>query len=101
MSDSFLTSVLEIVIVVDLLGVIAYFVLALLKPRHRPMESPSPAPSSTPPYSLWGRLIAATGLGSLARKKRTSSDRPLARESLEVAFGDLRRVLFGYEKGLA
>ena len=109
MSDNFLTSGLEIVVVLDLLGLIAYFALALLKPRHRPAGSPSRPSSSVTPYFFWRRPLPATRLGDLtrfltrplsSRRKRRSSTGPIARESLETTFGNLRRVLFSYEKGL-
>jgi len=108
MSDSFLTTVLEIVIVLDLLGVIAYFGLSLLRPK--PRASTSSAPSGTAPNSLWRRSMATGRFGHFTqilrhplsfRRARPTSPRPIARESLESAFGNLWRVLFSYENGLA
>ena len=108
MSDNFLTTVLEIVIVLDLLGVIAYFGLSLLRPRHR--TATSSAPSGVAPNTLWRRRMPHGRFGQFTqilrhpltfRRTRSTSPGPITRESLESAFGNLRRVLFSYEKGLA
>ena len=78
MFDQFLTSVLQIVIVVDILGVIAYFVLAGLRPKTDSMHSSK----SILDYLPWRRepsLVPATA----------------------SEFDQLRQVLYGFRQGLA
>ena len=79
MLDQFLTSVLQLVIVVDIIGVIAYFVLGGLKRRSAPS-----APSGT---SLLDRLPW----------RRPRAVVPAS----DTDFSQLRRVLFSYQEGLA
>ena len=82
MFDQFLTSILQIVIIVDVLGVIAYFVLAGLRPK--------PAEADDSPRSLLNFL-------PWRRQHRLAPvTRPTANE-----FDQLRQVLYGYRQGLA
>ena len=83
--DHFLTSVLQLVIVLDILGVIAYFVLGSLRSRSRkPQAAPAPIPHSP---SLWDRL----------RWRPALSESP---EALAPALDNLKRVLYSYQQGL-
>ncbi len=78
MLDQFLTSVLQLVIVVDIIGVVAYFVLGGLKRRSAP-----PLPSRT---SLLDRLPW----------RRPHAVAP----ATDTDFSQLQRVLFSYREGL-
>ena len=80
MFDSFLTSILQIIIVVDILAVVAYFVLGGFK-RKGSAKIASPA---TPKFRFNKKARPAT-LAS----------------NLPDAFGDLKRVLYSFERGLA
>tara|TARA_Y100000588_G_scaffold280120_1_gene297066 strand:- start:574 stop:822 length:249 start_codon:yes stop_codon:yes gene_type:complete len=82
MFDQVLTSILQIVIVVDILGVIAYFVLAGLRPKQADSgASESPSLSS---YLPWRRRC------NLQPVRATATE-----------FDQLRQVLYGFRSGLA
>jgi hypothetical protein len=76
MFDQFLTSVLQIVIVVDVIGVIAYFVLSGM--RNKNNAGPSRSLLSYLPWHREPSLVPAT-----------SSE-----------FDQLRQVLYGFRQGL-
>ena len=83
MLDHFLTSLLQIIIVVDILGVVAYFVLGVLKPK--PQKEAVPLRSGE---SIWTRL-------PWFRRPRP------AVQASDADFDQLRRILFSYQEGLA
>lgn len=84
--DHFLTAVLQLVIILDILGVIAYFVLGGLRSRSRKrLPEPAPVPPSHP--SLWDRLRWRSALGE-------------SPETLAPALDNLKRVLYSYQQGL-
>lgn len=80
MFDHFLTTVLQIIIVADVLGLIAYFVLGALKPQAREKNIPRPS-------SFWSRMPWG------------NSKAPLAATHNE--FGKLKDILHGYQQGLS
>ncbi len=83
--DLFLNSVLQVIVALDVLGIIAYFVLGGIRSRSR-KKQPAIQPLSRP-SSLWDRL----GWRSAPRESP---------EVLEPAFANLRRVLHSYQQGL-
>ena len=78
MFDQFLTSILQIVIVVDVLGVFAYFVLSGMRQKT---DSAKPS-RSIQSYLPWHREPALV--------RATSSE-----------FDQLRQVLYGFRQGLS
>ena len=82
MFDHFLTTVLQIIIVVDVLGLIAYFILGALRPETQKQNLP--LPQRTP---FWNRL---PWRNSQAQVVATSSE-----------FGKLKQILHSYREGLA
>lgn len=110
MFNNFLSSLLQIVIILDVVGVVAYFVLIGLKPR------PSDADATLLPPPTAGRSASASRslgwrgalgfhrlrsrLGHLVPRRRARPRMPMG-ESLEAAFGRLHRVLNSYQEGLA
>ena len=82
MLDHFLNYLLLIVIVIDVLGVIAYFALGALKKKKR-----GPIPIDLKGPTLWQRLFAR-------RQKQTVS-------ASDKDFTQLHRVLYGFQDGLA
>ena len=82
MLDHFLNYLLLIVIVIDVLGVIAYFALGALKKKKR-----VPIPIDLKGPTLWQRLFA--------RQK------PQTVPATDKDFARLQRVLYGFQEGLA
>ena len=125
MLNDFLSDILKIVIVLDVLGVIAYFVLGLKTKKAQPVAASVPEPeeafigtaddlcgpgflnpavaaADSPPLpvpatgtSLWRRLRSR-----LHRRQRTPSS-PVRTGTLDEAMSRLRRVLNSYETGLS
>jgi hypothetical protein len=85
MFDHFLTFVLQIVIAIDVLGAIAYFVLGALKGRSRKTSDPVVLELAPPRPSLWQRLFC----------------RPRPALATEGDLTRLRRVLYSFQEGLA
>lgn len=83
--DHYLNSVLQVIIALDVLGIVAYFVLGGIRSRASKKQL-VPQPVTPRPASLWNRL------------RWRSSCEPA--ESLEPAFANLRRVLYSYQQGL-
>lgn len=88
MFENTLTSLLQIVIVVDLLGAAAYFVLAGMRQHRRRMAQPEPAPAGLvvpmqQPFwaRLWGR-------------------QPELVPASDGDYGELRRILDSFRDGL-
>ena len=124
MLNDFLSDILKVVIVLDVLGVIAYFVLGLKTKKAQPVTANPPEPTEafvgttddlcgpgflnpavaaadSPPLaaapvgtSFYGRLRAR-----LHRRQRTSLS-PARAGTLDEAMARLRRVLNSYESGL-
>ena len=82
MLEHFLNNLLQIVIVIDVLGAIAYFALGALKKKKR-----GPIPIDLKGPTLWQRLFAGQQLQTVP-----ATDRDFAR---------LQRVLYGFQDGLA
>ena len=82
MLDHFLNNLLQIVIVIDVLGAIAYFALGALKKKKR-----VPIPIDLKGPTLWQRLFA--------RQK------PQTVPATDKDFARLQRVLYGFQEGLA
>ena len=88
MLDRFLTSVLEVIIVLDLLGIIAYFVLGGLRSKNSAAERTAKDPSSkAPPF--WQRL-------PWRRSQPVGETMPLP-----DATQSFSRVLYSFEQGLS
>ena len=113
MFEHFLTDLLKIVVVLDVLGVIAYFLLGALKPKPGiepgDLVHPEPIPSSpiapSPASSRAGRfgqlrIWLATSASRLLPGRRESHAAASA-ASLDAAFVRLNRVLHSYRDGLA
>lgn len=94
MMDQFLNSLLQIVIVLDVFGLLAYFVIGALKRRRRQAETPAP----TTPIAL---TQPERQPGRWRRLRQRLSFRPAGHEDLDAALGNLRRVLYSYQQGLA
>ena len=56
MLNEFLTNTLQVVIVLDVLGVVAWFVLAARRPAHKMSVSSQAAHTVASPVTLWGKL---------------------------------------------
>ena len=105
MFNDFLSSLLQIVIVIDVIGVVAYFVLTALRPRET--ETPrAPAPQPAPGQSRSDRgprlallTRVRTSLGRLVPRRRGRGQHTTS-EGLEASFDRLRRVLNSYQEGL-
>tara|TARA_Y100000588_G_scaffold359107_1_gene417825 strand:- start:329 stop:580 length:252 start_codon:yes stop_codon:yes gene_type:complete len=82
MLDQFLTTILQVVIVVDVIGAIAYFVLGGFKSKKNEKTVAMEAQTS----SLWSRL--------------TRRRQPQMVAAQPSDFDNLRRVLYSYEEGL-
>ena len=82
MMDQFLTTILQVVIAIDIIGAIAYFVLGGLKSKDGEKNMALEAPTA----SFWSRLL-----------RRRQKAPVLATES---DFDKLHRVLYSYEEGL-
>jgi hypothetical protein len=97
MFDAFLTSLLKVVIVVDIVGAMAYFVLGALKRnKRRSLEPDAAGPSCAPaPRPPWSRRLA------LARWIRWPSRGPRPVAATDSDFTRLRHILNSFEEGLA
>lgn len=86
MMDHFLNSLLQVVIILDVLGLLAYFVLGGLKSKKKVAPTPVQVPAEPGFWSrLRERLPVRAGNG----------------EDLDEALGNLKRVLYSYQQGLA
>lgn len=81
MLDHFLSNLLQIVIVIDVLGAIAYFALGALRKKKR-----GPVAIEIKGPSLWQRIFARQQPQTVATDKD---------------FAQLHRVLYGFQDGLA
>ena len=114
MFDNFLTDLLKIIIVVDVLAIIAYFMVGAGRRRAQ-----MPAPSTQARIPAEGLSLESNRLPETipAPSLRQRLERPFRRlwwrsrhtapssyspsESLDTAFAKLRRVLTSYHEGLA
>ena len=116
MFDHFLTDLLKVIILVDLLGVVAYFILGAIKPRTgRSSPDASPFEATAPQGALLESLSSSQPSG-IHRMRDRLTDRfprlsclkkhmhrraPVSSQNLETALSRLRRVLHSYQEGLA
>jgi hypothetical protein len=90
--DRFLTSVLQIVILLDFAGLVAYVLLSGIRSsRQRKGLAAAAAPATSARTPLRGLLWRRSALASTGP----------AAPSLDLAYADLRRVLDSYHEGLA
>ena len=112
MNSDFLSSLLQIVIVLDVVGVVAYFVLTGLKARRtgamdtrRPSSTPAlpdrmtaePRESAGPDPGRLSSILSRL----LPRRAHHTAASAATGDSLEAAFARLQRVLNSYQEGLA
>lgn len=88
MMDNFLNSLLQVVIILDVLGLLAYFVLGSLKTKTK--AAPAPVQVLAPP-GFWSRL----------RERLPVQMGGQGGENLDAALDNLKRVLYSYQQGLA
>ncbi len=94
MLNEFLTSTLQIVIVLDVLGVVAWYVLAAWRASPKTVMSSPTTMSVASPVTLWGKLTGSTHPLQSAPAQRVG-------QSLDDSLGQLRRVLDSYRSSLA
>ena len=82
MMDQFLTTILQVVIAIDIIGAIAYFVLGGFKSKDGEKNIALEPPTA----SFWSRFL----------RRRQKALVP----ATESDFDKLRRVLYSYEEGL-
>lgn len=88
MMDHFLNSLLQVVIILDVLGLLAYFVLGSLKSKKKALPAPVQVPAGP---GFWSRL----------RERLPAWAGGQGGENLEDALDNLKRVLYSYQQGLA
>ena len=97
MLNDFLTHTLQVVILLDVIGIIAWFVLAARRSpeKEAPLTEVAVTTVNTETHkeSLWGKLTGSGRSLQVARAK--------PRQSLDEAFRQLRRVFDDYGRGLA
>ena len=87
MLDHFLTSILQITIILDILGAIAYFVLGGFRPRtQKEVKSQTLREHRRTLGALWERL-----------PWRLAQPVPAS----EIEFDQLKSILYSYQEGLA
>lgn len=96
MLNEFLSHTLQAVIAIDLVGIVAYFILTGTRRRRPDPVRAAPLPAPRDP-SLWHRLVRTDRQRACGPKAAS----PVADSSLDSAFGQLRRVLDGFGSGLA
>lgn len=88
MMDQFLNSLLQVVVILDVLGLLAYFVLGTLKRQKKVVPTPIQLPAEP---GFWSRL----------RERLPRRIGGAGGENLDVALDNLKRVLYSYQQGLA
>lgn len=88
MMDHFLNSLLQVVIILDVLGLLAYFVLGSLKSKKKPASAPV-------------QVLAEPGFWSRLRQRLPGRVGGQGGENLDAALDNLKRVLYSYQQGLA
>ena len=102
MFDHFLTSILQVVIVVDILGAIAYFVLGGMKQKKRQALQATLNEQTVEVVPLRKPLRERFASKSpFAFFKRFSRNRPRPVPANQGDFDQLRRILYSYQEGLA
>ncbi|MBT3342774.1 MAG: hypothetical protein HN712_02590 [Gemmatimonadetes bacterium] len=107
MFNDFLTTTLQVVIALNLGGLITYFYLGS---RRRPTPTPAfghfatAAAAPAPSLSLWNKLTQpyhkAMGRSRELATSAPAAARACASETLDASLGRLRRVLNGYGESL-
>ncbi len=92
MLNEFLTHTLQVIIVLDVAGVIAWFVLAARR-RNREASVCGPAEAVAAPTTLWGKLTGAAVPATQTVARDSGS-------SLDQSLSQLRRVLESYRYSL-
>ena len=116
MFEHFLTDLLKIVVALDVLGVVAYFLLGAfgkksgVEPRDLSLaepvtSSPSPLVGLSPSVEAgrFGQLRSrlARAVSKLPGLRKSTEREPAFAESLDAAFFKLNRVLHSYRESLA
>ena len=104
MFNEFLTQTLQVILVLDVVGVVAYFVLSARKRAHKPVfaEAIGSEPVAAPVSgdgSLWHKLIHPRRASPALCPTQTSG--ATQQPTLESSLGQLRRVLESYRTSLA
>lgn len=97
MFNEFLSETLRVVLVLDLVGIVAYFVLSARRLRRRDPVTASPRIDRVHGRSLWRKLVRTQDEAMHVRPALAGSGPP----SLDGALGQLRRVLDSYGSSLA
>ena len=97
MLNEFLTHILQVIIVLDVLGLVAYFVLCARRSRMPEAVAAVPAPAPTPAASR----MAPTLWTKLTRSRRLQPAPTRPAPSMDGALCQLRRVLDSYRSSLA
>ena len=94
MFDRFLTLLLQTIIVIDILGAIAYFVLGGYKYRNRQLlwATSPPLTDDLAQPGVWSRSLFFSKLLPLAK--------PVLTPATDRDFDQLRRILSSFQQGL-
>ena len=104
MFNEFLTQTLQVILVLDVVGVVAYFVMSARKRAHKPVFSgdfrSEPVAAHVSGHgSLWHKLVPPHRASPALCPNQTLS--AIQRPTLESSLGQLRRVLDSYRTSLA
>ena len=88
MMDHFLNNLLQVVVILDVLGLLAYFVSGALKRQRKVVPAPIQLPAEP---GFWARL----------RDRLPARIGGQGGENLDAALDNLKRVLYSYQQGLA
>lgn len=97
MFNEFLSETLKVVLVLDLVGIVAYFVLSTRRLRRKEPVTASTRIDPVHGRSLWGKLVRTQNRALDVRPALAGAGPP----SLNGALGQLRRVLDSYGSSLA
>ena len=93
MLNAFLTDMLQVVIVLDILGVVAWFVLSARRAPHAADATEQVALTASPKVTLWSKLTGS-------RRQMQPAAYAQSGGNLDDALGQLRRVLESYRTSL-
>ena len=96
MHESFLSGTLQVVLILNIVGIVAYFVIAAVKTGRIVTSAPTAIPRPVT-KSLWKKLLRIESVRPAAAPTVTAAS---GSESLSNAFDDLRRVLNSYANSL-